>query len=123
MDYLVQNRARKQRITWQVGFFSFGNENDANASSSSLSVTARVVGRPEIEVRRQRHDEYQGPPADNLTMRGLGLPIESLLPIHQAQLMSYLKSTKLQLGLLINFNVPILKQGIRRVILSPSMPS
>lgn len=46
-----------------------------------LREAARVVGRPEIEVRRQRHDEYQGPPADNLTVRGLGLPIESLLPI------------------------------------------
>jgi GxxExxY protein len=44
--------------------------------------------------------------------------VEILAPIHQAQLLSYLKMTGLQLGLLINFNVPVLKQGIKRVILS-----
>src|ERR1700690_1114794 len=41
--------------------------------------------------------------------------VEMLAPIHQAQLLSYLKMTHLKLGLLINFNVPILKQGIKRV--------
>jgi GxxExxY protein len=44
--------------------------------------------------------------------------VEAFAPIHQAQLISYLKMTGLQLGLLINFNVPLLKQGIKRVILS-----
>ena len=44
--------------------------------------------------------------------------VESLVAIHQAQLISYLKMTHLQLGLLINFNVPILKYGIKRVILT-----
>jgi GxxExxY protein len=44
--------------------------------------------------------------------------VESLAPIHQAQLISYLKMTHLQLGLLINFNVPVLKLGIKRVIFS-----
>ena len=44
--------------------------------------------------------------------------VEAFAPIHQAQLLSYLKMTGLQLGLLINFNVPLLKQGIKRVILS-----
>jgi GxxExxY protein len=42
--------------------------------------------------------------------------VESLVAIHQAQLTSYLKMTHLQLGSLINFNVPVLKQGIKRVI-------
>ena len=44
--------------------------------------------------------------------------VEALAPIHQAQVISYLKATGLVLGLLMNFNVPILKDGIRRVILS-----
>jgi len=44
--------------------------------------------------------------------------VDALAPIHQAQLLSYLKMTGLQLGLLINFNVPLLKQGIKRVIFS-----
>jgi len=43
--------------------------------------------------------------------------VESLLPIHDAQLMTYLKLTGCKLGLLINFNVPLLKNGIKRIIL------
>lgn len=44
--------------------------------------------------------------------------VETLLPIHTAQILSYLKITGYPLGLLIDFNVPVLKQGIRRVILT-----
>ena len=40
---------------------------------------------------------------------------EALLPIHEAQLLTYLKLTGLRLGLLINFNVPMLKDGIKRL--------
>jgi len=43
--------------------------------------------------------------------------VEALLPIHQAQLLTYLRLTGLRLGLLLNFNVPVLTQGIRRVVL------
>ncbi len=42
--------------------------------------------------------------------------VERLAPIHQAQLLSYLKATGLRLGLLINFNVVVLKDGIKRVV-------
>lgn len=42
--------------------------------------------------------------------------IEKILPIHEAQLLTYLRLSKIWLGLLINFNVPILKEGIRRRI-------
>jgi GxxExxY protein len=42
--------------------------------------------------------------------------VEGFAPIHTAQLISYLKASKCKLGLLINFNVPLLKRGIRRVI-------
>lgn len=38
-----------------------------------------------------------------------------LLPIHEAQLMTYLKLAKVPLGLLVNFNVPLLKDGVKRV--------
>lgn len=45
--------------------------------------------------------------------------VESLMPIHQAQIMSYLRATRLQLGLLINFNVTVLRNGgLKRVILT-----
>ena len=43
--------------------------------------------------------------------------VEHTEPIHDAQLLTYLKLTGFKLGLLINFNVPVLKQGIRRFIL------
>ena len=43
--------------------------------------------------------------------------VERLQPIHTAQVLTYLKLTGLQLGLLINFNVRILQHGIRRVVL------
>jgi len=42
---------------------------------------------------------------------------ESLQPIHEAQLLTYLKLTEIKWGLLINFNVPLLKEGIKRLAL------
>lgn len=42
--------------------------------------------------------------------------VERILPVHLAQLLSYLRLSGLTLGLLINFNVPHLRQGIRRVV-------
>jgi GxxExxY protein len=42
--------------------------------------------------------------------------VESLNDIHFAQVLTYLKLSKCKLGLLINFNVTILKEGIRRVV-------
>lgn len=42
--------------------------------------------------------------------------VESLLPVHEAQLISYLKLANKKLGFLINFNVPLLKQGFRRFV-------
>jgi GxxExxY protein len=42
--------------------------------------------------------------------------VEQLTPIHEAQLLTYLKLRRLWLGLLINFNVPVLKQGIKRLV-------
>jgi GxxExxY protein len=40
--------------------------------------------------------------------------IKIILPIHEAQLVSYLKLSNKKLGLLINFNVPLLTQGIKK---------
>jgi GxxExxY protein len=40
--------------------------------------------------------------------------VEDILPIHEAQLITYLKLSKMPVGLLINFNVPLLKDGIVR---------
>jgi GxxExxY protein len=43
--------------------------------------------------------------------------VEKLLPIHEAQLLTYLRLSKTRVGLLINFNVPLLKDGIKRMVL------
>lgn len=43
--------------------------------------------------------------------------VETILPVHEAQLLTYLKLTGMRLGFLINFNVPLLKNGIKRVVL------
>ena len=40
---------------------------------------------------------------------------ENLQPIHEAQLLTYLKLIDLKIGLLINFNVPVLRHGIKRI--------
>ena len=42
--------------------------------------------------------------------------VEKVLPIHKAQLLTYLKLKKRWLGLLINFNAPVLRQGVVRVV-------
>ena len=44
--------------------------------------------------------------------------VEQLLPVHEAQLLAYLRFSSRRLGYLINFNVPLLKQGIRRRVLT-----
>ena len=41
--------------------------------------------------------------------------VEKLLPIHQAQLLTYLKLQDCRLGFLLNWNVPLMKQGIKRM--------
>lgn len=43
--------------------------------------------------------------------------VEALQPVHSAQLLTYMKLSNLKYGLLLNFNVPHLKQGIKRFIL------
>ena len=47
--------------------------------------------------------------------------VERLLPVHRAQFLSYLKLTALPLGLLLNFKVPHLRDGIVRVINAPEV--
>ncbi len=42
--------------------------------------------------------------------------VEALAPIHEAQLLTYLKLTGVKVGFLINFNVVVLKDGIRRLV-------
>jgi GxxExxY protein len=43
--------------------------------------------------------------------------VETLLPIHQAQILTYMRLSKIPIGLLINFNVTKLQNGIKRFVL------
>lgn len=49
--------------------------------------------------------------------------VDVLLPVHKAQVLTYLKLTGHPLGLLINFNVPLIKHGIKRIVLSSPLAS
>jgi GxxExxY protein len=43
--------------------------------------------------------------------------VEKLLPVHEAQLLTYLRLSKTRVGLLLNFNVPVLRDGLKRMVL------
>jgi len=88
----------------------------------------RELSLREIPFERQRPlpVEYKGTTLDcgyrlDLLVMGTVVveikAVESIEPIHEAQLLTYLKLGGWKLGLLINFNVPVLKDGIRRRIL------
>ncbi|MDZ8236789.1 MAG: GxxExxY protein [Nostoc sp. ChiQUE01a] len=74
------------------------------------SVKVRYKGRP---VGEGKLDSLVG---DSLIIELKA--VQNLTPIHEAQVISYLKMTHYPLALLINFNVPLLKDGIKRIILS-----
>lgn len=42
--------------------------------------------------------------------------VEAIIPVHEAQLLTYLKLTNLHIGFILNFNVPLMKQGIKRMV-------
>lgn len=42
--------------------------------------------------------------------------VEKLMPVHEAQIMTYLRLTQIKTGLLINFFTPVLKDGIKRIV-------
>lgn len=88
----------------------------------------RELSLREIPFERQRPlpVEYKGTRLDcgyrlDLLVMGTVVveikAVEAIEPIHEAQLLTYLKLGGWKLGLLINFNVPVLKDGIRRRIL------
>lgn len=66
----------------------------------------------EISISGQRLDLI----IDNFLILELKT-VEEIGPIHEAQLLSYLKSTGLKVGLIINFKVKQLKSGIKRMVL------
>ena len=90
------------------------------------SCLAYEVGKRGLKVERQVHLPlyYDGAKLENdlrldfLVEHSVIIEIKSIevvLPVHQAQLLTYLRLARKPLGLLINFNVPLIKQGIKRL--------
>jgi GxxExxY protein len=86
------------------------------------------IGRCGLDVRRQvvLPIEYDGTTLDagyriDLLVEDAVLveikSVEALQPIHQAQLLTYLKLSGIRLGFLMNFNVVLFKQGLKRLVL------
>jgi GxxExxY protein len=99
-------------------------------SAYEACVCAELAGR-RIEFERQRALPmmYKGVRLDcgyrlDLVVRGSILlelkVVERLLPIHEAQVITYLRLSRLPVGLLVNFNVTVLRNGLRR--LTPDHP-
>ncbi len=91
----------------------------------ALSVELMLRGLPfarQIPIQAQYKDQSVGQGRlDFLIDDALVVELKAvdvLLPVHKAQVISYLKVSRRQLGLLINFNVPALSQGIQRIIYS-----
>lgn len=91
----------------------------------ALAAELRLRNVP-FERQKTIHVEYKGIPVGEARLDFLvgGLlivelkAVESLAPIHSAQIISYLKATRLPIGLLINFNTTLLKHGIKRIALT-----
>lgn len=78
---------------------------------------ARQVVLPIIYKGRRLNFEYR---MDIVVGPGLVLEIKSvanILPVHESQLLTYLRLSGHRVGLLMNFNCPVLKDGIRRRVL------
>ena len=69
--------------------------------------------------------EYKGVKLDcgyrmDLVIKGKAVveikTVEKLIPLHEAQLLTYLKLSGLRVGLLLNFNTPVLRSGIKRLV-------
>jgi len=95
-------------------------------SAYETCLTFDLVGRGhKVEAQKPLHLIYKGVKLDCAYRLDLLVDeqviveiksVEQLLPIHQAQLLSYLKLSGCKVGLLLNFNVPMLKDGIMRVV-------
>ncbi|MEX0745053.1 MAG: GxxExxY protein [Phycisphaeraceae bacterium] len=99
------------------GFPESSYERALSIELSSRNI--RHACQHQLRVRYKGHDVGEGR-IDLLVAEQLVVElktVDSFCPIHGAQVVSYLRTTGLQLGLLLNFNTKVLKEGIRRIIL------
>jgi len=96
-----------------------------SAYQACLAREFNIVGLV-FEQQKQMPVEYKGLKLDcgyrlDFLVEGIVVvelkTVESLLPVHESQLLTYLKLSGCKTGLLLNFNVPVLKNGIKRMVL------
>ena len=96
-----------------------------SAYEQCLAIELSTQGIP-FKLQSELHVEYRGKKIDCgyridvIVKDALILElksVEKLLPIHEAQLLTYMKLAEIRIGLLINFNVPVLRDGIKRMVL------
>lgn len=91
------------------------------AEAMAIELQARGVAfAREVAVAIRYKDKLLQPVRLDLLVEGALVvelkSVERLLPLHTAQALTYLRAANATLGLLINFNVPLLKEGVRRII-------
>jgi len=93
-----------------------------SAYERCLSYEIRLCGlhveeQKKIPVRYKGHDLECGYTADLIVEKKIIVELKTvaeLLPVHEAQLLTYMKLAQMPLGLLINFNTNLLKNGVKR---------
>ena len=90
-----------------------------------LEIELRLRGCP-VEPQVRRPMTYKGTALGDDLVMDLYFPdrlvvelkaVEKIIPVHEAQLLTYLRLSKVRVGLLINFNVPVLVNGLKRMVL------
>ena len=88
--------------------------------ASELSKQGLTVGRQQAIDIRYKDMVFEDSFRADIVVNGLVIveikSVEKLLAVHPKQLLTYLRLTRLKLGLLINFNEALLKDGIKRVV-------
>jgi hypothetical protein len=69
--------------------------------------------------KRRQAGGSSGPPSKCIGIWGRGLAATAILPIHQMQLLSYLRLSGYRVGLLLNFQASLMKEGMLRVLYQP----
>ena len=95
-----------------------------NIYSCAICVELTVAGIPferELEIPVVYRDELLCVQRLDIVAAGQRVlevkSVERLAPVHHAQLLTYLRVSGLKIGLLMNFNVPVLQDGLKRIIL------
>jgi GxxExxY protein len=118
LAHAVIGAAIEVHRTLGPGFLESVYEQALSIEFESRSIP--YIRQPVIEIQYKGHPIGEGRldflVADRLVVELKA--VEQLAPIHTAQVMPYLKATGHHLGLLINFDVPVLKEGIKRVVLT-----